>query len=315
MGGIAFAVLLISTAPSWAGKNPPATTVYNVQAFVIPTDYAERLELVGFPGSLPVIQAIDLNSRVQPVFVQKSSTKFHVSGKNCWIKDGILRASDPAVCRVTAARAGNTFSPITVLSAPTFFYFGTIPPETINQSLPLPVINVPTPTLVISNDPTSASAGQSITLTTVGGQGSGAVTFRVIGNYDPACVLVGNLLTKSAYGTCMVRATKAADGVYGAQNSQNIVFTFYGSTPQDPLMVDTSSPTSSLGNTITLSTTGGSGAGGVTYVIVGGDGVGTITGNKLSASSAGTFLIVATKQGDPQYASIVSSTAVFTFTG
>jgi hypothetical protein len=113
----------------------------------------------------------------------------------------------------------------------------------------------------------------------------------------------------------MVRATKAGDGVYGAQNSQNIVFTFYGSTPQDPLMVDTSSPTSSLGNTITLSTTGGSGAGGVTYVIVGGDGTGTITGNKLSASSAGTFLIVATKQGDPQYASVVSSTAVFTFTG
>ena len=227
-----------------------------------------------------------------------------VYGSGCSITSNsggvaVITRATSGVCKVQGTRSSSGIYSFKISSTITLVW------GQIAQTVPL----------VISNDPTSASAGQSITLTTVGGQGSGAVTFRVIGNYDPACVLVGNLLTKSAYGTCMVRATKAADGVYGAQNSQNIVFTFYGSIPQDPLMVDTSSPTSSLGNTITLSTTGGSGAGGVTYVIVGGDGTGTITGNKLSASSAGTFLIVATKQGDPQYASVVSSTAVFTFTG
>lgn len=169
--------------------------------------------------------------------------------------------------------------------------------------------------LVISNDPTSASAGESITLTTVGGEGSGAVTFRVVGDYNPACVLVDNQLSKSEYGTCMIRATKASDGIYSAQNSQNIVFTFYGSTVQAPLAITASSPTSSLGNTITLDTTGGSSTGLVDYKIVGGDGAGTITGNILSGSAAGTIIVVAIKQGDSQFASVVSDSVTFTFTG
>ena len=168
--------------------------------------------------------------------------------------------------------------------------------------------------LVISNDPTSASAGETITLTTVGGQGSGAVVFRVVGNYDPACVLVDNQLTKSAYGTCMVRATKAGDGVYSAQNSQNVVFTFYGSTPQDPLTVTAETFTTALGDTFTISTEGGSGDGIVTYEITGGSGVGTVTGNTVSASTAGTITVVATKQGDSQFASVVSEPVTFTFT-
>ena len=169
--------------------------------------------------------------------------------------------------------------------------------------------------LVISNDPTSASAAETITLTTVGGQGSGTVTFRVVGDYNPACVLVGNQLSKSAFGTCMIRATKAGDGVYSAQNSQNIVFTFYGSTAQAPLTTTASSVVSSLGEMITLDTTGGSSGGSVTYKIISGDGVGTITGSILSASAAGTIIVVATKQGDSQFASVVSDPVTFTFTG
>ena len=156
--------------------------------------------------------------------------------------------------------------------------------------------------------------GTSITLTTKGGQGTGAVTFTEI-DYNPACVIVGNQLSKAAYGTCMVRATKAADSKYSAAYSQNIVFTFYGSTLQTPLVINTDSPTSGLSGTIALSTTGGSGSGIVSYVIVGGTGTGTISGTTLSATVAGTFIIVATKQGTAQYASVVSAPATFTFTG
>jgi hypothetical protein len=113
----------------------------------------------------------------------------------------------------------------------------------------------------------------------------------------------------------MVRATKAGDTVYSAQNSQNVVFTFYGSTVQAPLAITESTPTSSLGETITLETTGGSSSGSVTYKIIGGDGAGTITGNILSASAAGTIIVVATKPGDSQFASVVSDPVTFTFTG
>jgi hypothetical protein len=58
----------------------------------------------------------------------------------------------------------------------------------------------------------------------------------------------------------------------------------------------------------------GVGGGIVTYEITGGSGVGTVTGNTLSASTAGTIAVVATKQGDSQFASVVSEPVTFTFT-
>jgi hypothetical protein len=172
--------------------------------------------------------------------------------------------------------------------------------------------------LVISNDPTYASAGETITLTTVGGEGEGLVTFQVIGDYNPLCVLSGDknqYLYKAAYGTCMIRATKASTAVYAQQRSQNIVFTFFGTTAQIPLAIDVSAPTASLGSTISLSTTGGSLPVTASYVITGGTGTGTIVGTTLSATSAGTLTVVATKQGNNEYASVVSPPATFTFTG
>ena len=177
-----------------------------------------------------------------------------------------------------------------------------------NQSIPI----------VISNDPTSTSAGETIALTTVGGEGGGAVTFRVVGNLDRACVITGgNQLSKAAFGTCTVRATKASDGVFAAQNSQDIVFTYYGSTAQSALAIGTNVPISRVGLPIRLSLlpgSEGSGGGAVSYQIVGGTDVGTITGDLLTASQAGTFTVVAIKQGDQQYASIVSAPLTLRFT-
>jgi len=193
--------------------------------FAIPTDNAERLELAGFTGSLSVDQAVELNSRVLPVVIQPSSTKFHVSGQNCWIKDGVLRASEPAICRVIAARAGNSFSPVTVLSTPTLFYFGTIAVGSSNARLPLPTLNVPIPTLLISNNPTSSPAGVAITLTTMGGTGGGAVTYSEMGG-TTSCVIAGDQLVKATPGICRIRAIKAQDGASSVQFSQIVVFIF-----------------------------------------------------------------------------------------
>ena len=168
--------------------------------------------------------------------------------------------------------------------------------------------------VVISNDPTTGVAGDSITLTAVGGQGGGAVSFRVVGNYDPKCVIVGDQLTRPSFGTCTVRATKSGDAIYSSQNSQDIVFLFYGSSEQAPLFINTNRLISRVGVPINLSTSGGSVPGAAVYQIVGGTGVGTITDSALSASQAGTFTVIATKQGDAQYASIVSAPVTFTFT-
>lgn len=311
IGSFAIAALLLSSAPSWAGKNPSLAAVRNIPAFVIPTDIAERLELVGFPGSLPVTQAVDLNTRVLPVVVQPSSTKFHVSGQNCWIKDGVLKANEPAICKVIAARAGNPFSPITVLSIPTLFYFGTMATGTSNTSLPLPILNVPIPTLVISNNPTSSPAGVAITLTTTGGTGGGAVTYSEMGG-TTICTIVGDQLVKATPGTCRIRAIKARDGASNVQFSQIVVFTFEYRV-QTRLDIN-NVLTGNVGNPISLSTEGGSGNGAVSYEITGGTAAGTITGTSLTASTVGTIIVVATKQGDTQYAPVVSDPVIFTFT-
>jgi hypothetical protein len=72
-------------------------------------------------------------------------------------------------------------------------------------------------------------------------------------------------------------------------------------------------PKSKVGVSINLSTSRGSGGGVVSYQIVEGTG-GTITGVQLTASQAGTFTVVAIKQGDQQYASIVSAPLTLRFT-
>jgi hypothetical protein len=214
----------------WAGKNSSAVAAVSIPAFVIPIDNAEQLELVGFPESLPITQAVDLNSRVSPAVVQQSTTKFHVSGQNCWIKDGLLRASEPAICKVIAARAGNSFSPITVLSTPTFFYFGTIATEPTSQRLPLPTLNVPLPTLVISNDPTTSAPGKPIILITTGANDIGVVTYTEK-NGNTRCIIGENelkqaTLNKTTSGTCQIRAIAMSSGSSIVQFSQTIVFTF-----------------------------------------------------------------------------------------
>lgn len=311
IGSIAIAVLLLSSSPSWAEKKPSVATLVNIPAFVFPTGYAERLELVGFPGSLPVTQAVDLNSRVLPVVIQPSSTKFQVSGQNCWIKDGVLKASEPAICKVIAARAGSPFSPITVLSAPAFFYFGTIPTGATDQSLPLPTLNVPLPTLILNPSQSSSPPGQAITLTT--SPVDDAMTYSETSG-TTSCVITGKQLVKATPGTCSIRAIKAQDGANSTKFSPIVIFTFHGSTPQDPpLSIYASPPTGDLGNTITLSTLGGSGTGTVSYEITSGNDVGSITGITLTATKNGSITVVATKQGDAQYAPIVSESAVFEF--
>ena len=241
-------------------------------------------------------------------------------GAVCSVVGNVLTATAPTTCTVNARRDGDlSYLPVTAIPLDVVFGPGigdqpvVISPAQDTPTAPAPAPG-PTPIpLVISNDPTTSSVGTSITLTTKGGRGSGAVTFTEI-DYNPSCVIAGSQLTRSTFGNCLVRATKAADGTNSAINSQSINFTFYGVTTQTPLTVTASNETAAVGQSIVLSTLGGSGSGIVSYVISGGSGIGTITGNSLTASLAGTLTIVATKQGDSKYSSAVSAVASLTFT-
>lgn len=87
-----------------------------------------------------------------------------------------------------------------------------------------------------------------------------------------------------------------------------------GLTTQDPLVAAASATSLAASAKTTLSTTGGSGTGAVTYAVASGSC--TISGNKLTAqSSAGTCTVTATKAATSTYAAATSPAITITVTG
>lgn len=70
--------------------------------------------------------------------------------------------------------------------------------------------------------------------------------------------------------------------------------------PQEPLSLSCASSVA-VGDTLELSTEGGSGEGAVTYRVVGGSGSASISGSTLTAKTAGTVAVVAVKGEDDNY--------------
>ena len=231
--------------------------------------------------------------------IYQSSSNCSLVSQDRTAGTAVISSPVSATCSVQATRSGSGIY--------TYALSNTLPITwgTIAQQIPL----------VISNDPTSANAGETITVTTVGGQGSGAITFREL-SYSPSCTLSADgHLFRASYGTCSVQATKAGDSTYSSQKSQIIRFTFFGSQAQSALTISNTLLTASVGSPITLTTSGGSSTGRISYVITGGTGAGSIQGSTLVGSRAGTITVVATKDGDQQYGSVVSAPITFTITG
>ena len=149
---------------------------------------------------------------------------------------------------------------------------------------------------VIATSP--AAFGSSQTLSTSGGSGSGAVTYS--DGSSTACSVSGSTLSITAgSGTCSVTATKAGDADYNPETSPAKLITI-GKADQAALAVIATSP-AAFGSSQTLSTSGGSGSGAVTYS----DGSSTacsVSGSTLSITAgSGTCSVTATKAGDANY--------------
>jgi hypothetical protein len=80
-------------------------------------------------------------------------------------------------------------------------------------------------TLSISNSTLSNPVGTSVTLTTTGGSGTGAITYA-LSNPNSSCSIRRNILTARAGTVCSVIATKAASGIFAAIVSgvKNFIF-------------------------------------------------------------------------------------------
>ena len=163
-------------------------------------------------------------------------------------------------------------------------------------------------TLVVVPTPSSINVNGTSTLSTTGGSGSGAVTYSLSGPCTQSTVNNVTTLTGTGAGSCIVTATKAADITYASATSSQV--TVAVSLAPQATLVATSNPTSiNVNGTSTLSTTGGSGSGAVTYNLVSGlctlDTVNNVT--TLTGTGAGDCIVTATKAADSTYDSATSS--------
>jgi hypothetical protein len=154
---------------------------------------------------------------------------------------------------------------------------------------------------------TSATYGQTLSLTSSGGLGSGAVSFIVVSG---TCSLVGSTLTVGTVGSsCVVQATKAGDDNYTPVSSVATSITI-GEAQQAPLALTSTSAT--YGQTLSLASSGGSGTGAVSFTVV--SGTCTLNGaSSLNVGNVGSSCVVkATKAADNNYFEVSSTNTTIT---
>jgi hypothetical protein len=103
--------------------------------------------------------------------------------------------------------------------------------STLSYSISSATLIVPVYNLVVT--PTLAPFNQSLTLTTTGGSGTGAISFSVVNGTATSCTVAGSVLTfhTTITGTCLVTATQASDATYLAQSSNVTTITLYTTYP------------------------------------------------------------------------------------
>jgi type II secretory pathway pseudopilin PulG len=164
---------------------------------------------------------------------------------------------------------------------------------------------------------TSGTYLTPLTLTTSGGSGTGAITFVAVNGTATGCTVNGTApgpytLTSTSAGTCLVTANSAADSNFNAATSAQATVNL-GKANQATLTV------SSLSGTyltpLTLTTSGGSGTGAITFAAVNGTATGcTVNGTApgpytLTSTSAGSCLVTANSATDSNFNAATSAQA------
>jgi hypothetical protein len=169
-----------------------------------------------------------------------------------------------------------------------------------------------TPQATLSIADNTMNVGTTLTLTTTGGSGSGSVTFALVSAGSAGCSLSGAVLTPTSSGTCTVSATKAASGTYGSATTGTVTITVSKLTQSALTFTATATM---FGTNLTLSTSGGSGTGSVTYSLTSAGSAGcSLSGAVLSTSSVGSCTVSATKASDSTYNSATTGTVSITVT-
>lgn len=152
---------------------------------------------------------------------------------------------------------------------------------------------------------------QALTITPSGGSGTGAVTYAIFaGGTASGCALSNSsstpTLTASSNGTCLIRATKAADTNYLEVSSTSLTFTFNRGTPTSLTITSTSGI---YNQTLSLTTSGGQSSASDTFSVT--SGPCTVSGSTLTPTADGICYVTAFRAADSNYTATSSvSTAI-----
>ena len=162
--------------------------------------------------------------------------------------------------------------------------------------------------LTVSASPTgltySANSAVTSAITVTGGSGTGAISYAVDDSTKTVCSIAGNVITAITGGNCIVNVTKAGDTNYAEATASITVNIAKGS---QSALTASAARTNLVYNkdaavTTTLSTTGGSGTGAVSYAVTQASAaICSVTGNVVTVIRPGSCVITATKASDPYF--------------
>ncbi len=212
---------------------------------------------------------------------------YHLVTGPCVISGSQITAnSGTGSCTLTATMAGNgNYNSVTSSTA------------TVNLGL----ANQAALTIVAA---TPLAYNQSESLSVRGGSTAGTVTYKLVSG---PCILLNSQLTASSGGgSCTLTATMAGNGSYNPVTSATATVNL-GLASQAALTLNAATPLT-YNQTETLSVTGGTTGGLVSYNLVSGSC--TLLANKLTASSGtGSCTLTATMAGNGNYSAVTSSPA------
>jgi hypothetical protein len=245
-----------------------------------------RLSVVANPSTLEVNRFTQLSATGGSGDGEVTFQK--VSGP-CDVSDTTVSGTGAGSCVVTARKAASGV------------YAST-------QSDPLTIVVglSPQSVLTLLASPSSVNAGGTVTLSTTGGSGTGAVSYSV---QSGDCSVTNTTLTASTAGQCVVLASKAEDSAFAAAESRPVTLTV-GLSPQASLTAAVSPTTINVNATASLTVTGGSGNGGVAYRLL--DGPCTVNGSTVTGNSAGSCTLEAVKAADSSFAELTSAPVTLT---
>ena len=167
-----------------------------------------------------------------------------------------------------------------------------------------------------STNPSPATVGATYTPAATGGASGNPVTFTIDAHSTSgACTIASGVVSFTGPGTCIIDANQAPSTNYSAasQVQQSVTVLPPALIAQSPLSITTLS--GQVGTALTLATSGGSGAGQVTYAVTNGTAANcAIVTDSLTASSPGTCIVTATKAADTTYLMVSSSPTNITLT-